>query len=351
MFYTLDGAVKVTGLSKSTILRALECGQINGTKDLFGEWRIEHAELCQISRPPAENADKNGTSISTACKAATLEAEIAALVEDAGDSLRGPLSGCHRDTEQVALHRPTANSSETDECSASWPNKIDLRVKEAYLDPHTWDPHIKISDVERISPRDTEGSRRALVTGAILGTLGIGCILLGSVAYFFDRAVSTPVEHGVESSAQFTELKNPATIGSPETDRQATPGLPRTDQIAALAARVPAQRSARHDQQRPATTSSPMGQQNAAASTAASDVERHRKSSSRPMPFPETRPTTIEGWMVRDVVGGTAILQGPDGVWRVTRGDTLPGAGSVMSIVRWGNRWIVATSRGLISTP
>jgi hypothetical protein len=33
------------------------------------------------------------------------------------------------------------------------------------------------------------------------------------------------------------------------------------------------------------------------------------------MPFPEkTRPITIEGWMVLDVVGGTAILQGPDGV-------------------------------------
>ena len=31
-------------------------------------------------------------------------------------------------------------------------------------------------------------------------------------------------------------------------------------------------------------------------------------------------------------------------------GDTVPGVGRVDSIVRWGNRWIVATSRGLIST-
>jgi hypothetical protein len=29
----------------------------------------------------------------------------------------------------------------------------------------------------------------------------------------------------------------------------------------------------------------------------------------------------------------------------------VPGVGKVDSIVRWGNRWIVATTRGLISTP
>src|SRR6266481_9587993 len=66
---------------------------------------------------------------------------------------------------------------------------------------------------------------------------------------------------------------------------------------------------------------------------------------------PETRPTTIEGWTVREVRGGTAILDGPDGVWTVTRGDTVPGVGRIDSIVRWGNRWIVATASGLIATP
>ena len=69
------------------------------------------------------------------------------------------------------------------------------------------------------------------------------------------------------------------------------------------------------------------------------------------MPFPETRPETIEGWTVRDVSGATAVLEGPDGVWRAMRGDTVPRVGRVKSIVRWGNRWIVVTSSGLISTP
>jgi hypothetical protein len=69
------------------------------------------------------------------------------------------------------------------------------------------------------------------------------------------------------------------------------------------------------------------------------------------MPAPETRPTTIEGWTVLDVRGGTAVLQGPDGVRSVTLGDTVPGIGRIDSIVRWGNRWIVATANGLIATP
>ena len=68
-------------------------------------------------------------------------------------------------------------------------------------------------------------------------------------------------------------------------------------------------------------------------------------------PVPETRPTTIEGWALREVTNGTAVLEGPSGTWRVTRGDTVPGVGRIVSIFRWGNRPIVATSRGLISTP
>jgi len=74
-------------------------------------------------------------------------------------------------------------------------------------------------------------------------------------------------------------------------------------------------------------------------------------SRANPTLVPETRPTTIEGWMIREVINGTAVLEGPNGIWRVKRGDTVPSVGQVQSIVLWGKRWIVATSSGLISTP
>ncbi|MCA6122342.1 hypothetical protein J6500_10640 [Bradyrhizobium sp. WSM 1704] len=66
---------------------------------------------------------------------------------------------------------------------------------------------------------------------------------------------------------------------------------------------------------------------------------------------PETRPTTIPGWSVVEVRDGTAVLEGPDGVRMAARGDVVPGLGRVDSIVRWGNRWIVATANGLVATP
>ena len=69
------------------------------------------------------------------------------------------------------------------------------------------------------------------------------------------------------------------------------------------------------------------------------------------MPFPETKPETLSGWTVREVYGSTAILDGPERSFKAARGDIVPGVGRLPSIVRWGDRWIVATESGLISSP
>jgi hypothetical protein len=89
-------------------------------------------------------------------------------------------------------------------------------------------------------------------------------------------------------------------------------------------------------------------------------VKQHTesKTSSTPLhsqvkriPVPETRLTTIEGWILREVTNGKAVLEGPNGIRTAKRGDTVPGVGRVESIVLWGARWIVATSSGLLSAP
>jgi len=94
-------------------------------------------------------------------------------------------------------------------------------------------------------------------------------------------------------------------------------------------------------------TTDPLLTKQAAKTPRRTVVERNNK----PAPVSETRPTTIEGWTIRQINGGTAVLEGPNGVWTARRGDTIPGVGKIETIVLWGNRWIVATSRGLISTP
>jgi hypothetical protein len=81
------------------------------------------------------------------------------------------------------------------------------------------------------------------------------------------------------------------------------------------------------------------------------DSAKELRTAPKPTPTTETRPTTIKGWTLREVSSGTAVLEGPNGIWRATPGQTVPGVGTVNSIVRWGNRFIVATSKGLISTP
>ena len=65
----------------------------------------------------------------------------------------------------------------------------------------------------------------------------------------------------------------------------------------------------------------------------------------------EPKAASLEGWTLREVVNGIAVLEGPTGTWRATPGDTLPGVGKVESYIRSNGDWIVATSNGLISMP
>ena len=89
----------------------------------------------------------------------------------------------------------------------------------------------------------------------------------------------------------------------------------------------------------------PVSQANAGPSTAALAMRQSLVAA------PETKPATIPGWTVVDVRDGTAVLEGPDGIRMAARGDTIPGIGRVVSIVRWGSRWVIATAGGLIATP
>jgi hypothetical protein len=59
----------------------------------------------------------------------------------------------------------------------------------------------------------------------------------------------------------------------------------------------------------------------------------------------------VPGWVLRDVYHGAAILQGRFGAMvEVEPGDVLPGIGRVESIRRLDGRWVVMTSRGMITS-
>jgi hypothetical protein len=68
-----------------------------------------------------------------------------------------------------------------------------------------------------------------------------------------------------------------------------------------------------------------------------------------PKPAPQVaRMPTIDGWVVRAVANGGALVEGRAGIFEVYAGDPLPGVGRVDAIRRQDGRWVVVTSRGLI---
>lgn len=57
---------------------------------------------------------------------------------------------------------------------------------------------------------------------------------------------------------------------------------------------------------------------------------------------------TVEGWRLRDVANGGALIEGKGGLYEVYAGDPIPGIGRVDAIRRQDGRWVVVTSKGLI---
>ena len=57
---------------------------------------------------------------------------------------------------------------------------------------------------------------------------------------------------------------------------------------------------------------------------------------------------TVEGWVLRDVANGGALIEGRQGMFEVYAGDPVPGLGRVDAIRRQDGRWVVVTSKGLI---
>ena len=66
-------------------------------------------------------------------------------------------------------------------------------------------------------------------------------------------------------------------------------------------------------------------------------------------PKPEVgRLPRVEGWVLRDVGNGGALIEGRRGMFEVYIGDPLPGLGRVDAIRKQDGQWVVVTTKGLI---
>src|SRR5260221_3504724 len=109
-------------------------------------------------------------------------------------------------------------------------------------------------------------------------------------------------------------------------------GLPQPEPIAP-AAPAPAAGAILFEQSELATK-----QQQSPNELQADEQGTKQQTSSPPLPndvtSPEMTPTPLEGWSLREVTAGIAVLEGPTGIWGGIAGDTMPGGGKVKSYFR-----------------
>jgi hypothetical protein len=240
------------------------------------------------------------------------------------------------------------------------PNNASAKVGSPY--------EIKINESHRVLNSPASGRGYTFYVALIAGLLATTC----GVAWFILYESASPF--GVTSVSALTGDRNrkPKAISSGigQSSNSPTAQAPDTQQsdriqihdtmVREIARNVPAEAPQNPGVAAPtkSVSSAPLSQLASKDSTVAprrtastQATVKEVRTPTKLTPTPETRPTTIEGWTLREVVNGTAVIEGPNGVWKVTPGQTVPGVGRVDSIVRWGNRFIVATSSGLISTP
>ena len=375
MLYTLAAAAKATGLSQPTIVAAIEGGLISATRDLLGEWQIERSELDRLYlAAAADHADGNGSRRHADAEAATIEAEIAALLGRTGDGVRQPGdegyavpdAPCGQaqprlaaDPQHADLWSPNSDASPSDQAALQRPQHLEFSLsaaRETSTSPQAtngaspasdqlaiplpegvsaWDTDIRVQNQDKVlgspSPAGAGRRRTVFVAGAIAAALVLGWFGGSSWHRLCDRATSAPSKQKLDSARNPGPQREIARLDPNEMGREAAapsnvrkigaPSATRRTADASNGAAQPATTSTKPvPSPTPATDTSPRSQV-AGQQQAKLDPPR--------VPVPETRPTTIEGWTIREVVGSTAVLQGPNGVVRAARGDTVPGVGRV----------------------
>jgi hypothetical protein len=328
----VSGAINLDGVESS--------GASASTAPWF-DWKIDYREFSQIYPGLVEQPEEPRPA--PKADVPTLEADIAALVTATAGNLRHSESAAPRPrpVPQPLPHLRVVPPGHDEDVSLDHAKNVSAKVNE--FRPRAW-LDIRPGDAVRIVTTGgglrTRPKLRAMVA---LGLgLFIGWIAVLPLSYFrtyLARAVGEP----------------PSLVQVPRSDGAA----PRPQATAEIRRDAPnptgsANKGPNHGRRLAQNATQPKPIKTAFIAPPGVDVTdtaRRGDPGPRPMPFPETKPETLSGWTVREVYGSTAILDGPERSFKAARGDIVPGVGRLQSIVRWGDRWIVATESGLISSP
>jgi len=215
----------------------------------------------------------------------------------------------------------------------------------------------------QMAPEPDQGifGKRRLAVAAMLalavvaGALG-GAMATAGLSHFFGDDVAGTDSHALEASiaridADILALKAGVEHASKLAASQYTKTSDRLDKVekaqAEPAAKL-AKLSETVDKLRatPTAAAVPVAAAPAAAKEVTGSVTPAAPAAA---PKPEVgRLPTVEGWVLRDVGNGGALIEGRRGMYEVYAGDPIPGLGRVDAIRRQDGRWVVVTSKGLI---
>jgi hypothetical protein len=206
----------------------------------------------------------------------------------------------------------------------------------------------------------------ATVAGALggaLATAGVGKLMAGDSAQ--ESVQASAKDSALEASvaridAEIVALKSSLEHNSKTTTGQLNKTSDRLDKVekaqAEPAAKL-AKLSEAVDKLRAAQASTTTTTAAAAAPASAKDVTGTipQQAAAAPAPAPAAPPKpevarlpTVEGWVLRDVANGSALIESRRGMYEVYAGDPIPGLGRVDAIRKQDGRWVVVTSKGLI---
>jgi hypothetical protein len=313
--------------------------------------------------------------------AAAVEVEAAKLAP--GQEETSPKPDVAKDAPKVDAPQVDAVKMEAPkvEASKAEPPKIDAVKPEAPRFPGNvtiMSPGDRVGADAKAAPAEgSSGKRRigamaavvalATVAGALggaLATAGIGKLMAGEPAQ--ESAQASAKDSALEASvaridAEIVALKSSLEHNSKTTTGQINKASDRLDKVekaqAEPAAKL-AKLSETVDKLRAAqasTTTTTAAAAPAAAKEVTGTIPQQAAAApaappaSGAPPKPEVaRLPTVEGWVLRDVANGSALIESRRGMYEVYAGDPIPGLGRVDAIRKQDGRWVVVTSKGLI---
>ncbi|WP_246175111.1 hypothetical protein [Bradyrhizobium paxllaeri] len=330
----------------------------------------------QQSLPTSGEAGTPGAAPAAPGAAATGEpAAAAAEVETAklspGQEETAPKSDAPR-VEAVGMEAPKVEMPKAEAPKIDAP-KIDAVKPEAPRFPGNvtiMSPGDRVGSEAKAAPAEASSGKRrfgamaavvalATVAGALggaLATAGVGKLMARDVAQ--DTAAAAVKDSALEASvaridaeivALKASLEHTAKAGVTQFNK-ASDRLDKVEKAQAEPAAKLARLSESVDKLRAAQASA------ATAPATAKDVTGsvpQQVAAAAPPPAAPPKPEvarlpTVEGWILRDVANGSALIESRRGMYEVYAGDPVPGLGRVDAIRKQDGRWVVVTSKGLI---